>query len=347
MRNWTMSEVSKNVREMFQKGDDIRDAGLTTPEDVLRYDDIVYGKDTTWQVMDLYRPKAAGDQTLPVIVSFHGGGWVYGDKERYQYYCMNLAQQGFAVVNFTYRLAPEFKFPAPLVDANLVFCWIMEHSREYHLDTDQIFAVGDSAGAHGLALYSCLIGNADYRHSFAHYASDSFLEKFHKDYEGDVEVAWGDLQGEALLEAINCGDFTTIDTEGFHLPEGLNIRALGLNCGKYAMEVGDNPMTGLDMMAEYLPEHVTEWELDMVYVLHHLTEAFPPSYVLTAPKDFLKEEAPLMAKALTERDINNVYRMYADPEKELGHVFHCNMKLEHAAKVNREECAFFKEFINR
>lgn len=55
---------------------------------------------------------------IPVIVSVHGGGWGYGDKERYQYYCMSLAQQGFAVVNFSYRLASKYKFPAPLEDTN-------------------------------------------------------------------------------------------------------------------------------------------------------------------------------------------------------------------------------------
>ena len=104
-----MSQASDMVRTEFKKGDDIRDAGLTTPEDIIRYDDIVYGEDPKWQSLDVYRPKSAEGKKLPVIVSVHGGGWVYGDKERYQFYCMNLAQRGFAVVNYTYRLAPEYK----------------------------------------------------------------------------------------------------------------------------------------------------------------------------------------------------------------------------------------------
>ncbi|MFR5151238.1 MAG: carboxylesterase family protein [Ruminococcus sp.] len=59
--------------------------------------------------LDVYRPKQAQGEDLPVIISVHGGAWMYGDKERYQYYCMSLAQRGFAVVNFTYRLAHESK----------------------------------------------------------------------------------------------------------------------------------------------------------------------------------------------------------------------------------------------
>ncbi|MBR1622682.1 MAG: carboxylesterase family protein, partial [Pseudobutyrivibrio sp.] len=91
-----MSEVSDMIRKMFAEGDDKRDAGLTTPDDVERFDDIIYGEDTKWQVLDVYRPKNVQGK-LPVIISVHGGGWVYGDKERYQFYCMSLAERGFVV----------------------------------------------------------------------------------------------------------------------------------------------------------------------------------------------------------------------------------------------------------
>lgn len=157
-----MSKASDTVRIEFKRNDDIRDAGLTTPEDIMRYDDIVYGADPKWQSLDVYRPKAAEGKKLPVIVSVHGGGWVYGDKERYQFYCMSLAQRGFAVVNFTYRLAPEYKYPASLEDTNSVFTWILAHSEEYNFDSEHIFGVGDSAGAHNLGLYACICTNPEY-----------------------------------------------------------------------------------------------------------------------------------------------------------------------------------------
>ena len=157
-----MSKTSDRLRAEFKRGDDLRDAGLVTPPDVQRFDDIPYGDDPRWQSLDVYRPKAAAGKTLPVIVSLHGGGWVYGDKELYQYYCMSLAQRGFAVVNFTYRLAPEFKYPAAMEDANAVFHWVMENAEQYGMDARNVFAVGDSAGAHMLALYSCICTNPDY-----------------------------------------------------------------------------------------------------------------------------------------------------------------------------------------
>ena len=88
-----------DIRRMFSEGDDARDAGLTTPDSIIRYNDISYGPHGKWNRLDIYRPKEAGNAGLPIIVSVHGGGWVYGDKERYQFYCMDLARRGFAVVN--------------------------------------------------------------------------------------------------------------------------------------------------------------------------------------------------------------------------------------------------------
>ena len=161
-----MSLMSRMIRRNFKKNDVVRDKGLSTPPDVQRFDDILYGSDPKWQILDVYRPKEK-EGKLPVIVSFHGGAFVYGDKELYQFYCMSLAQLGFAVVNYTYRLAPEFKFPAPIEDTNLVIGWVLEHADEYGLDESRIFAVGDSAGAHGLATYLNVLTNPAYAANFS------------------------------------------------------------------------------------------------------------------------------------------------------------------------------------
>lgn len=153
-----MSAASDKMRKEWKENDAKRDAGLTTPEDIERFDDLVYGEDSVWNVLDVYRPKEA-EGRLPVIVNVHGGGWVYGDKELYQFYGMSLAQRGFAVVNFTYRLAPEHKYPAPLEDTNMVLEWMYRHQDEYGLDMDYVFMVGDSAGGHLAGLYAAICTN--------------------------------------------------------------------------------------------------------------------------------------------------------------------------------------------
>ena len=161
-----MADVIERIRKDWKEHDAKRDEGLATPEGILRYDDLSYGPDRRWQKLDIYRPKAA-QASLPVIVNVHGGAWVYGDKELYQYYCMDLARRDFAVVNFTYRLCPEFRFPASVEDTDLVFRFIRDNAETYGLDTGKLFAVGDSAGAHLLGLYLCALASSDYAASFS------------------------------------------------------------------------------------------------------------------------------------------------------------------------------------
>ena len=162
-----MSLGSYIFKKMCTKSDTARDSGLTTPAEIERFDNIKYGSNPKWNLLDVYRPKAAIAGKLPVIVSFHGGGWVYGDKGVYQFYCMELAKHGFAVLNYSYRLAPKFRHPAPLEDTNEVFTWLMENAENYGFDTENIFAVGDSAGAMGIALYACVLTSADYAKKYS------------------------------------------------------------------------------------------------------------------------------------------------------------------------------------
>lgn len=169
-----MSKTSDKMRKEWKIGDAKRDAGLTTPENIRRYDDLQYGPDPVWNKLDVYRPKKIQEK-LPVIVNIHGGGWVYGDKELYQFYAMSLAQRGFAVVNFTYRLAPEAKYPAPLEDTNNVIHWMQEHQEEYALDMAHVFMVGDSAGGHLCGLYSAICTNLEYAKQYSFQIPEGFV----------------------------------------------------------------------------------------------------------------------------------------------------------------------------
>lgn len=170
-----MSLESDMMRKGCGEWDTKRDAGLVTPDDVLRFDDIAYGLHEM-QVLDVYRPKNM-EGKLPVIVSVHGGGWVYGDKERYQFYCMSLAQKGFVVVNFTYRLSPESKFPCHLEDTNMVFHWLLKNADNYGFDLENVFAVGDSAGGNILALFCALCTNPEYAAKYEFQPPEGFVPK--------------------------------------------------------------------------------------------------------------------------------------------------------------------------
>ena len=158
------AKLAFTLRVTWKASDDKRDSGLSTPDTIQRDDNIRYDKIDKLQILDVYRPKSLinNDKKLPVIVSVHGGGWVYGTKETYQFYCMNLSEQGFAVVNFSYRLAPEYKYPSQIEDINSVFKWVYGNKDKYNFDVNNVFAVGDSAGANLLSIYCCMLTNENY-----------------------------------------------------------------------------------------------------------------------------------------------------------------------------------------
>src|SRR5882762_9509483 len=74
----------------------------------------------------VYRPAGVPDSTrLPVLVFFHGGGWVIGDIETHDVVCRQVtAEAGISVISVDYRLAPENKFPAAVDDAWAATRWI-------------------------------------------------------------------------------------------------------------------------------------------------------------------------------------------------------------------------------
>lgn len=282
------------------KSDRKRDAGLTTPEDIERFDNIRYGVDRKYQLLDVYRPAKEKGRKLPVIVSVHGGAWIYGTKEVYQFYCMSLAQRGFAVVNFSYRLAPKYKYPAAVEDINSVFNWILANADTYGLDTDNLFAVGDSAGAHLLSVYACTLTNDSYRKYF-----------------------------------------------NFSPAPEVKLRAIALNCGKYVMDEHFEEDKDLEkLVKDILPGGGTEEERYKTTPTHFVTDQFPPTFLMTATGDFLKNQAPLMKACFDSCGVPYEYKVYGDETNALSHVFHCDMRLADAGICNDDECDFFRGYVD-
>lgn len=101
-----------------------------------------------------YRPDSR-HQVLPMLVYFHGGGWVLGNLDSHDSVCRALANRsGHLVVSVDYRLAPEHPFPAGLEDAYASVCWIAEHAGELGGDAARLAIGGDSAGGNFAAIIS-------------------------------------------------------------------------------------------------------------------------------------------------------------------------------------------------
>ncbi len=93
----------------------------------------------------VYTPAGAGP--FPVILYYHGGGWVIADLDTYDGSARALADGASAiVVSAHYRQAPEDKFPAMHEDAYAAYEWVVAHGQDFNADTERLAVAGESAG---------------------------------------------------------------------------------------------------------------------------------------------------------------------------------------------------------
>ncbi len=100
--------------------------------------------------LTLYRPRL--DETLPLLVYLHGGGFVLGDHDQYHGLCARLANDvGCVVASVGYGLAPEHAFPQGLEECRLAYTWLLREQAALGLAGDRVAMVGDSAGGNLVA----------------------------------------------------------------------------------------------------------------------------------------------------------------------------------------------------
>ncbi|HVC06967.1 MAG TPA: alpha/beta hydrolase [Solirubrobacterales bacterium] len=105
----------------------------------------------------LYEPAGGGSGPRPLLVFYHGGGWVIGDLDTHDGVCRFLStHSGALVLSVDYRLAPEHPFPAAVEDAEAAFAWSAAHAAELGADPKRIAVGGDSAGGN-LATVTCIL----------------------------------------------------------------------------------------------------------------------------------------------------------------------------------------------
>ncbi|MQA87927.1 MAG: alpha/beta hydrolase fold domain-containing protein [Streptosporangiales bacterium] len=146
-------EASKAIYEPFHEREPYRDVRLTR--------DVAYGAHPRHR-LDVFEPSDAPEggplQQRPVLLFFHGGGFVGGDKNHPGApYNDNVAlyavRHGLVGVNVTYRLAPEAGWPAGAEDVAAALAWARANIAAHGGDADQLYLMGTSAGAVHVASY--------------------------------------------------------------------------------------------------------------------------------------------------------------------------------------------------
>lgn len=108
------------------------------------------------QVLDVYRPAAQAGAACPLLLFFHGGGFIRGDKAHKANIGWHLARHGIVTVLPNYRLAPEHRWPAGPEDVAAALAWARAHAHSLGADPARIVLMGESAGAAHVAA-ACLM----------------------------------------------------------------------------------------------------------------------------------------------------------------------------------------------
>lgn len=96
----------------------------------------------------IYKPKHSPQNQLPAIYEIHGGGFIIGDLNMQDLWCVDMALQvGAVVISVDYRLAPEHPYPAAPNDCYAGLNWIFENAQTLGIDPTKIAIAGQSAGA--------------------------------------------------------------------------------------------------------------------------------------------------------------------------------------------------------
>jgi acetyl esterase/lipase len=120
--------------------------------------DIAYASQSPAQKLDIYLPEK-GDGPFPIVMVFHGGAWLFGDKGDEQH-LPNIKglERKYAVVCVNYRLSGEAIFPAQIFDCKAAVRFIKANAATYRLDKTRVAAWGGSAGGH----LSALVGTSSH-----------------------------------------------------------------------------------------------------------------------------------------------------------------------------------------
>jgi acetyl esterase len=142
----------------------LRVAKLAEKEPIFRsHDRRIPGPGSDFTIR-IYEPREAKPgERFPVLVWFHGGGFVIGNLDTHDHACRALATQADClVVAVDYRLAPEFKFPAAVDDSMAALRWLALHAPEIGGDPTRLAVGGDSAGGNLAAVCAILARNDGY-----------------------------------------------------------------------------------------------------------------------------------------------------------------------------------------
>ena len=256
--------------------------------------------------LDIYG--SAKDEATKTVVEVHGGGFIGGNKTTNTDHSIVFADAGYVVVTPDYSKIPRgVSFPDVIRELFTVYQWVDDHAEEYHIDTNNIFLSGDSAGGYYVLISMAIMHDPDLQAYFG-VTPPSF------EFSGYVTTC---PAADIMIHRENLGE----DKKG---PAAYMANTIGAD-----ILMDDELMSHLDLFNCVAPS------------------VFEGLYMMTTPADNTTGEDVLKFDAyLTEQGVDHILKSYENQENELLHVFNIShTDWVESIAANQDEIDFMESLL--
>lgn len=297
------------IRHEFNKGGVKTAAALEkyVPENIDSQRNVHYKTDDKDAFLDVYYPHAAAtqNQQLPTVVWVHGGAWISGNKNNIGNYLKILANHNYTTVSVNYSIAPEKKYPTPIIQTNEALDYLSKHAKDLHINPNMFVMAGDSAGSQVVAQMANIITSPAYAKA--------------------INIAPLIQPHQLKAMVLNCGAYDLA------LPD-------------YNGEFGKFLKTVLWSYSG-TKDFLSDPKLKEASVANYLTPNFPPSFITAGNDDPLEPQSKELADRLMKLGVTVDPLFYpADHQPKLPHEYQFNLDNNDGKQALDHILAFLQKY---
>lgn len=298
------------IRRVFEGGLAVKPDGYEAIESEVRvYTDLTYESTAGRNTFDLFGSK--NTQKLPTVIWVHGGAFVGGDKHDNYEYAVQLANQGYRVINLNYDLAPEAVYPSPVHQVGEAISYLESHADLFGLDMNNIILAGDSAGAHIISQYMMVQVDSQYAQKL----------------DQSVTLNPSHVKGIALF----CGPY---DLNGL-----LNMQS--------SSGILDFFMSRLAWAYMGEKAWMDTTYVESLSILNHVTKDFPPTFITDGNQMSFMEDGLKMQEKLESLHVPVTSVFYEDVADVLGHEYQFKMDNPYSVHTFEEFVGFLNKYAKK
>ena len=165
---WLFEQLYLRAKVKIEEADRKRFEGETLPEGIDRTEGAYLSDGNPLHRFNLYKPHLCpAEKTMPLVIDIHGGGWICGDKDTNNNFCMHLAADGNVVAALSYRTIDCCTLREQIQDIFAFLHRLSDHTVQYGIDPECVFLTGDSAGAQLSLLAYCVNQYTEFQKLFS------------------------------------------------------------------------------------------------------------------------------------------------------------------------------------